>query len=261
MTFDELDTPALLLDHAKMDRNIARMTARLAQAGVAFRPHLKTCKSIDVARRHFPADADGKRIGPVTVSTLKEADYFFSYGFTDILYAVGIAQHKLKHVADLRARGCDLKIILDNQVSADAVAAFANAHAKPVPALIEIDSDDHRAGVKPGADELISIGRTLATANCLAGVMTHAGESYNCRSIEAIRAMAEQERARTVRAATRLREAGLPSASAPRRPPPTPSISTASPKCAPACSCSSISSWPVSTSAKSMTSPSRCSPP
>ena len=208
MTFDDLETPALLLDRVKMDRNIARMTARFAQAGVAFRPHLKTCKSIDVARRHFPAAHDN--LGPVTVSTLKEADYFFSHGFTDILYAVGIAQHKLKHVADLRARGCDLKIILDNQESAEAVAAFARAHGQPIPTLIEIDSDDHRAGVKPEVDLLLGIGRILAADNCLAGVMTHAGESYNCRTIDAIRAMAEQERARTLRAATRLREAGLP---------------------------------------------------
>lgn len=203
--FAELETPALLLDAAKMDRNIARMSARLAGLGVTFRPHLKTCKSIDVARRHFAAGT-----GPVTVSTLKEADYFFGHGFTDILYAVGIAQNKLKHVADLRARGCDLKIVLDNLDTAQVVAAFARQIGQPLPTLIEIDSDDHRAGVKPEAAELIEIGRVLAAAASLAGVMTHAGESYNCTSIDAIRAMAEQERARTVRAAERLREAGLP---------------------------------------------------
>ncbi len=203
--FAELETPALLLDAAKMDRNIARMSARLASLGVTFRPHLKTCKSIDVARRHFAAGT-----GPVTVSTLKEADYFFGHGFTDILYAVGIAQNKLKHVADLRARGCDLKIVLDNLDTAQVVAAFARQIGQPLPTLIEIDSDDHRAGVKPEAAELIEIGRVLAAAASLAGVMTHAGESYNCTSIDAIRAMAEQERARTVRAAERLREAGLP---------------------------------------------------
>jgi D-serine deaminase-like pyridoxal phosphate-dependent protein len=202
--FADLETPALLLDAAKMDRNIARMSTRLAGLGVAFRPHLKTSKSIDVARRHFAAGT-----GPVTVSTLKEADYFFSHGFTDILYAVGIAQNKLKHVASLRARGCDLKIVLDNLESAQAVAAFAGQISQPLPTLIEIDSDDHRAGVKPEAAALIDIGRVLAAAASLAGVMTHAGESYNCTSIDAIRAMAEQERARTVRAAERLREAGL----------------------------------------------------
>ena len=227
MQLSDLETPALLLDAPKMERNIARMRAHLAALGVSFRPHLKTAKSIDVTRRLFDgAPSDAPR--PVTVSTLKEAEYFFAHGFTDILYAVGIAENKLKHVADLRARGCDLKIILDNGDAAGSVAAFAasvgnnarrsadggasnstgNPAGKPVPTLIEIDSDSHRAGVLSESDELIAIGRTLGAS--LAGVMTHAGDSYNCTSVEAIRAIAEQERALTVRAAERLRAARLP---------------------------------------------------
>ena len=207
MQLADIETPALLLDTPKMDANIARMRARMRQLGVAFRPHLKTCKSIDVARRMF----DGGT-GAITVSTLKEAEYFFGHGVTDILYAVGITPGKLDHVAQLRARGADLKIILDNQEAAAAVAAHAARSGAALPALIEIDSDDHRAGVKPEAADLLEIGRVLHGAGSLAGLMTHAGASYDCRSIAAIRAMAEQERARTVRAATRLRDAGLPCA-------------------------------------------------
>ena len=230
MQLDDIDTPALLLDVAKMERNIARMRAHLAGLGAAFRPHLKTCKSIEVARRHFDAasgvaghpsghaslDSSGNPsghrsttpgTGPVTVSTLKEAEYFFNHGFADILYAVGIAPHKLKHVAGLRTRGCDLKIILDNLEAAQAVAAFAAAAGNTMPTLIEIDSDGHRAGVHPDSEDLLTIGRALGAS--LAGVMTHAGDSYNCASVDAIRAIAEQERARTARAAERLRTAGL----------------------------------------------------
>ena len=205
MLLTDLETPALLLDTPKMDANIARMRERMRSLGVAFRPHLKTCKSIDVARRMF----DGGT-GAITVSTLKEAEYFFGHGFTDILYAVGITPAKLDHVARLRARGADLKIILDNQEAAAAVADHARRNGSALPTLVEIDSDDHRAGVKPEAAELLEIGRMLHDAGSLAGLMTHAGASYDCRSIAAIRAMAEQERARTVRAAARLGDAGLP---------------------------------------------------
>ena len=211
MQLSDLETPALLLDAPKMERNIGRMRARLASLGVSFRPHLKTGKSIDVTQRLFAGVADGAP-RPVTVSTLKEAEYFFAHGFTDILYAVGIAPNKLKHVADLRARGCDLNIILDNQDAAASVAAFTSSGggtaSRPIPTLIEIDSDGHRAGVPPESDGLIAIGRTLGAS--LAGVMTHAGDSYNCASVDAIRTIAEQERALTVRAAERLRAAGLP---------------------------------------------------
>ena len=218
MQLEDLETPALLLDRARMDRNIARIRARMASLGVSFRPHLKTGKSIDVTRRLFdrtPRNADSRtgqagntNAGPVTVSTLKEADYFFSHGISDILYAVGISHNKLNHVAKLRACGCDLKIILDNLDAANIVADFTRQRGHPIPTLIEIDSDGHRAGVPPESDGLIAIGRSLGPS--LAGVMTHAGDSYNCTSIEAIRAIAEQERALTVRAAERLRADGLP---------------------------------------------------
>jgi D-serine deaminase-like pyridoxal phosphate-dependent protein len=48
---DAIDTPALVLDVAKLDRNVARLRQHLRSLGVAFRPHVKTTKSIDVARR------------------------------------------------------------------------------------------------------------------------------------------------------------------------------------------------------------------
>ena len=207
MQIDDIETPALLLDAQKMDANIARMRERMRRLGVRFRPHLKTSKCIEVARRLFDGAA-----GPATVSTLKEAEYFFSHGFTDILYAVGISAAKLGHVADLRARGADLKILLDNVKAAQAVAAFSQQLRLPLPTAIEIDCDGHRSGIDPEGDELIGIGRILHACGSLAGVLTHAGSSYDCRSVDAIRALAEQERARTVRAAQRLRESGLPCA-------------------------------------------------
>lgn len=205
MQLQDLETPALVLDVPKMDANIARMRARLARLGAGFRPHLKTAKSIDVARRMYD-----NGVGPATVSTLREAEYFAGHGFTDILYAVGITPGKLAHVSNLRARGVDLKIILDSPEAAQAVAAQARSFGAAIPTLVEIDCDGHRSGVAPDAPELPEIGRLLHAAGCLAGVMTHAGASYDCRSVDAIRAMAEQERARTVGAAERLRAAGLP---------------------------------------------------
>ena len=206
MQLAELETPALVLDQAKMDRNIARMRSHLAALGVAFRPHVKTPKAIDVVRRMVSTPT-----GPITVSTLKEAEYFFSHGITDILYAVGITPNKLEHVLRLMSAGCDLKIVLDNEDAAQAVVAKGRETGATFSVLIEIDCDGHRSGVKPDAPELLSIGKLLHEGGAaLAGVITHAGSSYNCRSIEAIRAMAEQERSSAVHCAQRLREAGLP---------------------------------------------------
>jgi D-serine deaminase-like pyridoxal phosphate-dependent protein len=99
-------------------------------------------------------------------------------------------------------------VILDTLEVAGAVRGFADTQGVQVEALIEIDSDGHRAGAAPGDPLLIEIGRRLGLS--LAGVMTHAGASYDCRTRTEFEAMAEQERALTVEAAGRLRAAGLP---------------------------------------------------
>jgi len=202
-TIFDLPTPAVLLDRMRLERNVARMREKVRALGVTLRPHVKTAKSIDVLRVISGGDDF-----PITVSTLAEARYFFAQGVNDILYAVGIAPVKLPEVAELIRAGCKLRIILDTAEAAEAVRAFVDAEGVPIEALIEIDSDGHRAGVEPTDPLLIEIGRRLGDG--LAGVMTHAGASYDCRTRDEFEAMAEQERALTVEAAERLRAAGLP---------------------------------------------------
>jgi D-serine deaminase-like pyridoxal phosphate-dependent protein len=200
-----VETPVLVLDQQRMDGNIRRMRDQLARLGVAFRPHVKTSKSIDVVRRTI-----GAQTGPITVSTLKEAEYFAGFGFTDILYAVGIAPNKLRHAFDLRARGVALTVILDSVEMAETLAAFASERNASLDVMIEIDCDGHRSGVQPGSDELLRIAQRLATAKLtLKGIITHAGSSYSCKSTAEIAAMSRQERDAAVACAQRLRQHGF----------------------------------------------------
>ena len=203
MQLQDLPTPAALIDTDRMQRNIQRMQQRMNALGVAFRPHVKTSKCISVAQAQIDAGARG-----ITVSTLKEAEQFFAAGVTDILYAVGMSAPKLKQAAALLAQGCALKLIADSEDSARAIAQYCQQHGVTFEVWIEIDTDGHRSGVPPQSDALITIGRLLK--NCLGGVMTHAGASYELHTPAALEAMAEQERSGCVLAAERLRAAGLP---------------------------------------------------
>ncbi|HEY0113124.1 MAG TPA: alanine racemase [Allosphingosinicella sp.] len=207
MQLSDLETPALVVDRARLVRNIERMRSRLAELGVPLRPHVKTAKSVDIVRLAVEGQPGG-----ITVSTLREADYFLDHGFTDILYAVGIVPSKLPHVARLQRGGANVTIILDSIEMAQAVAREAEALESVYPVLIEVDTDGGRAGVAAGDPRIVEIGRILDSApgTELRGVMTHAGLSYGCRSPEALRAVAEQERSRAVAAAEALRAAGLP---------------------------------------------------
>lgn len=204
----DLETPCLVLDADRMDRNIARLRDRMAPLGVTLRPHLKTGKSVEVAQRVMATPQ-----GPATVSTLKEAEFFATAGVRDIIYAVGIAPWKLAKVIALRRQGVDLAVVLDTVEQAQAVAAASREAGEAIPALIEIDCDGHRSGVLPGdRDRLIAIGKALVEGGELRGVLTHAGGSYAARGEDALRRCAEEERRAVVDAAKILRDAGLPCA-------------------------------------------------
>ncbi len=207
MNLLELETPCLVLDRKKMMDNISRFHRRMKQLGVNLRPHGKTPKNIDIIKMALKGQSGG-----ITVSTLKEAEYYFDQGITDIIYAVGIAPVKLDHVAGLIKRGADIAVILDSIEQVRFVSEKAQQHNLNIPVLIELDCDGHRSGVTPEDPLLVDIGRLLESGPgvTLKGVLTHAGESYQCDSLEKIRTIAQLERDVAVKAAGILRQNGLP---------------------------------------------------
>ncbi len=207
MTLESLETPCLLLDRAVMEANAQRFLDIAKRHGVTLRPHLKTAKSVEVARRVTDPEAGA----PITVSTLAEAEYFAGAGFKDILYAVGLSPNKLaRAVRVMLEYGTGLKLVTDNLTMAEAAAAFAEGEEVDLEFLIEIDSGDRRAGLLPDSAELLTVAQVLGTCPriTLRGVMTHAGQSYGTKDPAEIEKIAEEERAAVVRASQRLRAAG-----------------------------------------------------
>ena len=204
-TIDALVTPSLLLDRGRLDRNIRRLAERAGELGVVLRPHMKTAKSIDVARRVFPGEP-----GPITVSTIAEAEYFAGHGFRDITYAVGLSPASALRAMELcRRTGVDLKLLLDTVEQADALADVHEATGVTPSVFIELDCDDHRGGLKPDDPRLPELAdRVVAAGAELVGVLAHADESYGLSTPEALVQAAENERLATVRAAEILRARG-----------------------------------------------------
>ncbi len=202
MNLLKIQTPALILDKTKVSANISRMSTHMKTLGVDLRPHVKTSKSIDVARLALAGN-----FGGITVSTLREAEYFAGHGITDMTLAACIAPAKLDRAAALRANGVDLKILIDDLEMAKIITRHAGDHH----VLIEIDCGEHRTGIEWNSPELLEIAKCLsASTNAqLAGVLTHAGHSYHCRSVDDMAAIAEIERDAVVKASERIRDAGM----------------------------------------------------
>jgi len=198
MKLGDVQTPCLVLDEAILKRNLHLMSERMHRHGVSLRPHLKTAKSADVGRLAVDGEAGG-----ITVSTVAEAAYFAQRGFRDITLAVGITPEKLHRVSVLISRDVKLNVTTDDVSVAREIAKERDG----IKAFIEIDSGERRAGVDPQGDALLEIGKALGDK--LLGVLTHAGHSYNCRTVDEIKKIAEDERLAVTTAAHRLRAAGM----------------------------------------------------
>lgn len=192
-TLHDVATPALVLDRTRLENNLLRMREALRPHAVLLRPHLKTAKSVDVARLALGGN------GPITVSTIAEAECFAGHGFDDILLAVSATPEKAHRIAPLVAAGVRVTLLTDDIDTASELVGN--------PVLIEIDCGEARSGVDPDGDKLLAIAATLSDS--LAGVLTHAGHSYRGRSAADFAVVAEQERAAVVHAADRLRAAGF----------------------------------------------------
>lgn len=207
MHLSEIQTPALILDRQKLTANIERMTKHIASRGINLRPHLKTCKSIDVARLALKDN-----FGGITVATLNEAEYFAGFGIRDILYGVCVTPDKLGWIAELQRKGVNMTLITDSLSVARELADQAPGHGAAVKVMLEIDCGEHRTGVLPDDPLLVDIARCLHESDRVqfSGVFTHAGHSYRCRSLDDIKRVAEDERLAVVNVAGTLRARGIP---------------------------------------------------
>jgi D-serine deaminase-like pyridoxal phosphate-dependent protein len=200
----ELDTPRLVVDLDVAEANARRMADGAAARGVALRPHIKTHKSVALARVQLDAGAAG-----ITVGTLGEAEVMVDGGIDDVFvgYPVWAEGAKAERLRQLHDRA-SLSVGVDSEAAADLLAAAVDgASAGPLRVLVEMDSGARRSGVEGSAEALAVARRARAVGLEVVGVFTHGGHGY--RAPGAGIAAAADEVAILGAAATALREDGF----------------------------------------------------
>src|SRR6201984_553326 len=185
MRIADLETPALILELAVLERNCAAMAERAKRHGVRLRPHIKTAKSAEVA-----AIATRGQFGGLTVSTVSEAAYFAAHQFRDLTYGVGIAPDKIPALAAIqRKHDAVINIILDNVATVTAASVAAEKEHSAFSVFVEIDAGGAAAVVDPEGPVLLAVAKAVAESKSLklSGVLSHAGHSYHARSVGEIR--------------------------------------------------------------------------
>ncbi|HMT06648.1 MAG TPA: alanine racemase [Pyrinomonadaceae bacterium] len=203
---EKLSTPSLILDIARVRRNAERMSAKATALGVRLRPHIKTHKCVEIARFQTAGHS-----GAITVSTLEEARAFAANGFSDITYAVPIEPGKFAAAFELMQHGITLNLLTDDLETVRKLAkAAANADVKPN-VFIKIDCGTHRVGVEPQSAAALDLVFQISNSKFLtfAGILTHAGHSYDVPTVEDIKAVAGHERDVMVDLKRRLNNEGI----------------------------------------------------
>lgn len=206
--FAGLDTPRLILDRDRLTANAERMQEHCRGLGIALRPHVKTSKSVDVAK--IAIDAAEPRI---TVSTIKEAEHFAVAGHRDILYATTLVPAKVARIARLqRETGAVVHVGVDSPAVVAALSEAAEQANATLSVLIEIDCGEHRSGLREGSRDIVELASAVhrAPALTLAGVMTHAGHSYSTNDHASVARLAMHERDVAAEGGRALAAAGLP---------------------------------------------------
>jgi D-serine deaminase-like pyridoxal phosphate-dependent protein len=184
----DIATPAFLVDRPTLVRNCTRMRDKARASGVGFRPHVKTHKCVEGARLQH-----GGATGPITVSTLAEAELFADAGFRDITYAVPIApaREKLARAAAIAARVERLGVLIDSDAALRALEEFDFTFD----VFLKVDCGYHRAGVDPDSPDSVRLALALARSERVRfqGLLTHAGHSYNARDAAEVRRIAGEE--------------------------------------------------------------------
>src|SRR5256886_10021378 len=146
MTRDDVPTPALLLDLDRFERNLRRMAEHARRSGKHLRPHAKTHKSPEIARRQIAAGALG-----VACAKLGEAEVMARAGIRGLLITTEIvAPAALRRLTRLVSEAPDTLIVVDNADNVVTLGREAEADGGGGGVLVDVDVGDRRTGVAPG---------------------------------------------------------------------------------------------------------------
>ncbi len=175
MLKNELETPALLVDHPKMLRNIRAVQDLAKKAGVNLRPHAKTHKSAEIAKLQIDHGAVG-----ICVQKLSEAEAMINSGVTDIFITNEVVEpSKIQRLVQLLEKA-RIKVAVDSLTNAQLLGEVASKQDRTLPVLLEVDCGMGRCGVLPGQPAIkIATAISKIMGVRLEGLMTYEGHLYH----------------------------------------------------------------------------------
>ena len=184
---DAIDTPALVLELDAFEASLARMADFVRGSRVRLRPHAKSHKCPEIAKRQVALGAVG-----ICAQKTSEAEAFVDAGIGDVLVSNEVVgRAKLDRLARL-AKRAKVSVCCDDAANARDISAAARAAGTTLDVLIEVDVGQHRCGVEPG-EPAAALAKEIASLPGLrfAGLHAYHGGAQHLRSVEERRAAIE----------------------------------------------------------------------
>jgi D-serine deaminase-like pyridoxal phosphate-dependent protein len=201
----DVDTPSLLVDINRLEANIRRYAEITTQAGVRLRPHIKTHKTLEIARMQLHAGAGG-----ITTAKLSEAEVYVNAGFTNIFVAYPIIGAEKAIRAARLAQRSHLIVGVESVTGIQQLSAAATEVGTTIFVRVEIDSGLHRTGVVPEAAEALCRLVLASSGLQLDGIFTFRGVSFPSAQSREPHVLGQQEGVLMVALAEQLRRVGIP---------------------------------------------------
>ena len=207
VTKQDLPTPSLLLDLDGLEANLRRMAEHAKAASLDLRPHAKTHKCSEVARRQVSLGALG-----VCVATIREAEAMAAAGIGGLLLtSEAVGPNKIHRVVRLAAQQPDTMVVIDNPDNAAELDAAAAAAKLQLNALVDIDPLGRRTGIPPGP-AAVQLAETIDRLSNLRlrGVHGYCGASSHVKGFQARKEHSERYMGPVLESFAAMRRKGLP---------------------------------------------------
>ncbi len=167
-----LTTPALVLDLEAFEHNLAAMAAFARATGIGLRPHVKTHKSVEIARRQIAAGARG-----VSAATLGEAETMVAGDISGVLITSPVVPAaKIERLIALNQRARGLMVVVDHPDNLAALEGAARQASTRLRVVIDVDVGSKRTGVD-SIQSALALAKTIMASDALTlgGVQGYAG--------------------------------------------------------------------------------------
>lgn len=207
LTRHDLTTPALLLDLDLLEANLGKMSRHAKESGIGLRPHAKTHKCVEIAKRQVAGGALG-----VSVATIREAEAMSAGGVKGLLITSElVGRAKIERLVKLTRTQPDTMSVVDQEGHAKELSEAASAAKVHLNVLLDVDPSGRRTGI-PGGEAAVALAEKIARLPNLRlrGIHAYSGASSHVQGFEERRQHSARVMAPALETFARLKRLGLP---------------------------------------------------